>query len=239
MPRLTGWASNCASGCTRGLSLQGAHFYQDRRTGNLMALATNDIDAVEMAAGEAMLAGFDGSLTLVLVVAMMSLGVDARLAACALLPFPADGAARSGGSRATCTRRRAVRWNASPRSTITCRRRWPGVRTVRALGLQARSEAQFSALAGGAASASLDAQRWEAAYEPAVGFTLATATFLTLGVGGWLVWQRPVDGRPAHQLQPVPGPVDLADVRGRLGALAAWSAARRRGAGCSRCWTSH
>jgi ATP-binding cassette subfamily B protein/ATP-binding cassette subfamily C protein/ATP-binding cassette subfamily B multidrug efflux pump len=63
-----------------------------------------------------------------------------------------------------------------------------GVRTVRALGLQARSEAQFSVLASGAASASLDAQRWEAAYEPAVGFTLATATFLTLGVGGWLVW---------------------------------------------------
>ena len=30
-----------------------------------MALATNDIDAIEMAAGEAMLAGFDGTLTLV------------------------------------------------------------------------------------------------------------------------------------------------------------------------------
>ena len=46
-----------------------------------MALATNDIDAVEMAASEAMLAGFDGTLTLVLVVAAMSLGIDARLAA--------------------------------------------------------------------------------------------------------------------------------------------------------------
>jgi ATP-binding cassette subfamily B multidrug efflux pump len=34
-----------------------------------MALATNDVDAVELAAGEAMLAGFDGTLTLVLVVA--------------------------------------------------------------------------------------------------------------------------------------------------------------------------
>src|SRR4051812_15200662 len=29
------------------LTLQGAAFFQDRRTGNLMALATNDIDAVE------------------------------------------------------------------------------------------------------------------------------------------------------------------------------------------------
>ena len=53
-----------------------------------MALATNDIDAVEMAAGEALLAGFDGTLTLVLVVAMMSLGVDWRLGLVALLPFP-------------------------------------------------------------------------------------------------------------------------------------------------------
>src|SRR3982750_37968 len=31
------------------LTLQGAGFFQDRRTGNLMALATNDVDAVEMA----------------------------------------------------------------------------------------------------------------------------------------------------------------------------------------------
>ena len=53
--------------------------------------ATNDVDAVEMVAGEAMLAGFDGALTLVLVVAMMLLGVDWRLALTALLPFPFMG----------------------------------------------------------------------------------------------------------------------------------------------------
>jgi ATP-binding cassette subfamily B protein/ATP-binding cassette subfamily C protein/ATP-binding cassette subfamily B multidrug efflux pump len=64
-----------------------------------------------------------------------------------------------------------------------------GVRTVRALGLQARSEAQFAALAGGASQASLDAQRWEAAYEPAVGLTFVTATAITLGFGSWLVWR--------------------------------------------------
>jgi ATP-binding cassette subfamily B multidrug efflux pump len=45
-----------------------------------MALATNDIDAIEMAAGEAMLAGFDGTLTLVMVLGVMLLGVDWRLA---------------------------------------------------------------------------------------------------------------------------------------------------------------
>ena len=170
------------------LALQGAPFFQGRRTGNLMALATNDIDAVEMAAGEAMLAGFDGTLTLVLVVAMMSLGVDARLAACVLLPFPlmALGFWRISRHVHEASRLALERFGAlnnHVQETLS------GIRTVRALGLQARSEAQFSSLAGGAAQASLDAQRWEAAYEPAVGFTLAAATVLTLGVGGWLVWQ--------------------------------------------------
>ncbi|MGL4603281.1 MAG: ABC transporter transmembrane domain-containing protein, partial [Iodobacter sp.] len=68
------------------LSAQGPAFYHRQRTGDLMARGTNDIDAVEMAAGEAMLAGFDGSMTLILVLAMMTLGIDWRLAAVALLP---------------------------------------------------------------------------------------------------------------------------------------------------------
>ena len=169
------------------LALQGPAFFQTSRTGNLMALATNDIDAVEMAAGEAMLAGFDGSLTLVLVVAVMALGVDARLTAIALLPFPLMAASfwwisRHVHEASRLSLERFGTLNDHVQETLA------GVRTVRALGLLARSEAQFSSLAGAAADASFDAQRWEAAYEPAVGFTLATSTALTLGVGGWLVW---------------------------------------------------
>jgi ATP-binding cassette subfamily B protein/ATP-binding cassette subfamily C protein/ATP-binding cassette subfamily B multidrug efflux pump len=170
------------------LALQGASFFQHRRTGNLMALATNDIDAVEMAAGEAMLAGFDGSLTLVLVLGTMSLGVDWRLAACAVLPFPLMAFAFwrisrhvHEASRSSLERFGAL--NDQVQETLA------GVRTVRAIGLQARSEAQFARLADGAAQASLSAQRWEAAYEPAVGCTFATATALVLGAGSWLVWQ--------------------------------------------------
>jgi ATP-binding cassette subfamily B protein/ATP-binding cassette subfamily C protein/ATP-binding cassette subfamily B multidrug efflux pump len=169
------------------LSLQGPQFFQKQRTGDLMALATNDIDAVEMAAGEAMLAGFDGSLTLVLVVAMMSLGVDARLAGCALLPFPFMAWSFwwisrhvHAAWRESLDRFGAI--NDHVQETLS------GVRTVRALGLLPRSEAQFSQLATAASNASFSAQKWEASYEPAVGFTLSAATVLTLGVGGWFVW---------------------------------------------------
>ena len=169
------------------MSQQGASFYQHQRTGDLMALATNDIDAIEMAAGEAMLAGFDGTLTLLMVLGIMLLGVDWRLACIALLPFPLMGLAfwRISShihTASTDSLQRFAALNDHVQESLS------GVRTLRALGLEERSSKQFSTLAGHAANASLTAQRWEAAYEPAVGLTLTAATALTLGLGGYLVW---------------------------------------------------
>ncbi|MBI3285529.1 MAG: ATP-binding cassette domain-containing protein [Burkholderiales bacterium] len=170
------------------LSLQGPGFFQQQRTGDLMALGTNDADAIELAAGEAALAGFDGSMTFVLVIGMMLLGVDSRLALAALLPFPLMGLAFKrithhvhDASRDALYRFSAL--NDQVQETLS------GVRTLRALGLEQRSAAQFAELAEHASAASLAAQRWEAAYEPAVGLALTTAGALTLGVGGYLVWQ--------------------------------------------------
>jgi len=166
---------------------QGPRFYQTQRTGDLMALATNDVDAVEMAAGEAMLAGFDGTMTLLLVVAVMTLGVDWRLAGVVLLPFPLMALAFWWISRHLhAASRQALdafgALNDQVQESLT------GVRTLRALGLASHSSAQFGALAGAAAQAGERAQRWEAGYEPAVGLSLSAAMVLSLGFGGWLVW---------------------------------------------------
>ena len=171
------------------LSSQGPAFYQKQRTGDLMALGTNDIDAIEMAAGEAMLAGFDGTLTLVMVLGVMLLGVDYRLALVALLPFPLMGLAfwyisRHIHTAETDSLKRFSDLNDHVQESLS------GVRTLRALGLEARSASQFGELAGKASEASLAAQKWEAAYEPAVGLTLTAASTLTLGLGGYLVWQN-------------------------------------------------
>jgi ATP-binding cassette subfamily B multidrug efflux pump len=170
------------------LSMQGPAFYQRQRTGDLMALATNDIDAIEQAAGEAMLAGFDGSLTLIMVLGVMFLGVDWRLTLIALLPFPLMALAFWRISShihvaAGDALKRFSALNDHVQESLS------GVRTLRALGLEGRSAAQFAQLAADASKASLTAQTWEAAYEPAVGLTLTAATGLTLGLGGYLVWQ--------------------------------------------------
>jgi len=171
------------------LTLQGPPFFHRQRTGDLMALATNDVDAVEMAAGEAFLAAFDGTLTLVLVVAMMTLGVDWRLGLVALLPFPFMAWAFwlisthvHDAWRQSLDRFSSL--NEHVQETVAA------VRTLRALGLESRAARDFGERAQRAADASFDAQKWEAAYEPAVGLTLSVASVLTLAVGGWLVWRH-------------------------------------------------
>jgi len=171
------------------LSLQGPSFFSRQLTGDLMAHATNDVDSVEMAAGEAFLAAFDGTLTLVLVVAMMTLGIDWRLGLVALLPFPLMAwsfwtISRHVHEAARNSLDRFSELNGHVQETVSA------VRTLRALGLEGHAGAEFSRRASAAADASFAAQKWEAAYEPAVGLTLTTAAVLTLSVGGWLVWQH-------------------------------------------------
>ena len=168
------------------LALQGPAYFQQQRTGDLMALATNDIDAVEQAAGEAMLAGFDGTQTLLLVLAMMTVAIDWRLGLAALVPFPLMGVAFwwISGHLHQAAQDSLTRFgdlNQQVQESLA------GVRTLRALGLVSRSERRFAELAEHAAEAAFRSQRWEAAYEPAVGMTLGLATAIALAVGGWLV----------------------------------------------------
>jgi len=167
----------------RTLTGHGPQFFQQRRTGHLMAMATNDIDAVEMAAGEAFLAGFDGTLTLVVVVAMMSLGIDWRLTLIALTPFPLMALSFWWISRQVHKASRAQleafsKLNEQTQQTIA------GVHTVRAIGLEHQTHQVFSALTAQAADSGFTELKWESAYEPAVGLTLGTAIVLVLAVGG-------------------------------------------------------
>src|SRR5215831_13029419 len=63
-------------------------FYQRTRTGDIMARATNDLNAVRMMLGPGVMYWFETSLTFVLAIAIM-ISVDWRLAAFAVMPAPA------------------------------------------------------------------------------------------------------------------------------------------------------
>ncbi len=166
---------------------QSPAFFQNHRTGDLMAAATNDIDAIENAAGDGVLAGWDGTMYLVVMIGAMTLGVDWRLALAVLLPFPAMAVAFWFISRAVHTHaHRAL--DAFGQLNDHVQESFSGVRTVRAMGLLGRSSQEFHVRAARAAEHSLHEQRWEASYEPAVGTCLCIASVTSLGLGAYLVW---------------------------------------------------
>ena len=63
-------------------------FYQRYRTGDLMAHATNDINAVTMFAGGGVMSAVDASVTALVTLVSMFFMIDWRLTLLAILPLP-------------------------------------------------------------------------------------------------------------------------------------------------------
>ncbi|MGB9780657.1 ABC transporter ATP-binding protein [Caldanaerobacter sp.] len=63
-------------------------YYHEHKTGDLMAHATNDINAVRMAAGPGIIMSIDASFLSITIVLIMVLTIDIKLTVFALLPLP-------------------------------------------------------------------------------------------------------------------------------------------------------
>lgn len=171
------------------LSHLGSVFFSQHGTGDLMARATNDIDAIEVAAGEGVLSGFDGLLTFVLVLIMMLTLIDWRLTLVALLPFPfmAWGFYRISVKVHHQFQDALARFSDLNDKTQEA---LAGIRLVKAMGREEAEAEQFNQLARKAAATSYQVARSEALYEPLIYLALTGAMMLTLAFGGYLYWQE-------------------------------------------------
>lgn len=170
------------------LTRLGPAFYSQQSTGDLMAKATNDIDAIELAAGEGVLSGFDGALTFILVLAMMLIAIDWRLTLIALLPFPLMGygfyrISRKVHHHFQDSLERFSDLNDQTQQAIA------GIRLVKAMGREQAEAQSFNRIAETAARSNYQVARYEALYEPVIYLCLTSSLLQILGVGGWLVWQ--------------------------------------------------
>ncbi|MBY5991766.1 ABC transporter ATP-binding protein [Ferrimonas balearica] len=168
------------------LTRQGQAFFSQHNTGDLMARATNDIDAVEMAAGEGILSGFDGILTFILVLAMMFVVIDWRLALVALVPFPFMGWAFYKISKRLHLHFRDSLEKFSTLNDAT-QQAIVGVRLVKAMGREQVESDRFGAIADDAAKSNYQVARTEALYDPVIFVCLTLASALTLGFGAFLI----------------------------------------------------
>ncbi|GAA4899307.1 ABC transporter transmembrane domain-containing protein [Ferrimonas pelagia] len=170
----------------RRLSRQGLAFYSSHSTGDLMARATNDVDAVEVAAGEGILTGFDGVLTFTFILLMMFSVIDWRLTLVALLPFPLMGLAFYRISKLLHRHfhqslERFSELNEATQQAIA------GIRLVKAMGRERIESQGFDQITDAAAERTYQVARAEAMYDPVIFVCLAFTTVLSLGFGTWLI----------------------------------------------------
>lgn len=170
----------------RHLTTQSPRFFQRHKTGDLMARATNDIQAVEMTAGEAVLALFDGALTGILVVTVMVTQISWELTLIALVPWPVVGYFmwRFGQELHTSFRLAQARFsdlNDKVQESVS------GIRLVRAFGREGVEDDQFNAIAREANAANQRVAWTDSKYDPAITAAVGLSFFLSVGGGAWFI----------------------------------------------------
>ncbi|WP_196160461.1 ABC transporter transmembrane domain-containing protein [Reinekea sp. G2M2-21] len=172
----------------RHFSIQPPSFFQKMKTGDLMARATNDIQAVEMTAGEAVLALFDGAFTGMLVLIMMTVFISWPLTLIALIPWPIVGYFmwRFGKALHASFRDAQARFsdlNDDVQESISA------LRLTRAFGREQVEQAQFNAIATQANKANQDVARTDSKYDPAIQLGIGFSFFLSVAGGAFFIYR--------------------------------------------------
>ncbi|PTY37878.1 multidrug ABC transporter permease/ATP-binding protein [Saccharospirillum sp. MSK14-1] len=168
------------------LTLQPPSFFAEHKTGDLMARATNDIQAVEMTAGEAVLALFDGALTGLLVLIVLTTQISWQLTLVALLPWPIVGYFmwRFGQEMQASFHIAQARFsdlNDRVQESLA------GIRLIRAFGREHVEDAGFNAIAREANEANQAVARTDSKYDPAISLAIGSSFFLSVAGGAWLI----------------------------------------------------
>ncbi len=157
-------------------------FYQEHRTGDLMAHATNDIHAIEMTAGVGVLTLIDSLTTGSLVVFSMSFFISWKLTLITLLPMP------------------IIAWSTSYYGTLLHKRfhkaqaafsdlndkvleNISGVRVVKAFGEEEAQGESFRLLSADVVKKNIAVAKVDALFEPTIQLIIGISFFLAISFG--------------------------------------------------------
>jgi len=155
---------------------------QNFPTGDIMALATNDVQAVEMTAGEAVLSIFDGLLTGLLVLGVMIFAISGWLTLIALLPWPLMSLVMWVLGKQIHTRF-DVAQAAFGRLNSVVQESIAGLRTLRGMGAEPFAERLLQRSSDAANTANLEVARVDAKYDPVIYLTVGSSVLLSVAGG--------------------------------------------------------
>jgi ATP-binding cassette subfamily B protein len=160
-------------------------YYQARRTGDLMSRATNDLNAVRMMIGPAVM--YTSSTILVFIVAIVvMLSIDVRLTLIALLPLPFVSLSVHYFGRAIHQRFEAIQAQFSEVSAVV-QENLAGVRVVRAYGQEPHEIERFRAANEEYVGRNRVLIRLQGLFYPSMTFFLGLGALLVLWMGGQAV----------------------------------------------------
>ncbi len=161
-------------------------FYHDHRVGDLMAHATNDVQAVEMVGTEGILMLVDSIATGVAVTLTMVLTISWQMTVVALLPMPIIAYATSkygkklherfhGAQRAFSELNEKVQENIS------------GVRVIRAFGQEEAENRAFAELSQSVVDRNVAVARIDSLFDPTIQLVVGLSYVLSVAAGSYFV----------------------------------------------------
>jgi ATP-binding cassette subfamily B multidrug efflux pump len=166
----------------RHLASLAPDYYGRTRTGDIMARATNDLNAVRQMLGPGMMYCFETGLTFALAIGIM-ISVDWRLAIPAILPAPAVSLAVIFFGRAIHTRFERIQEMFSDISSRV-QENLSGVRMIRAFGQEGAELRRFEELNRGYIAQNLKLVRIQGVFDPLLELLIGLTFLVVLWVGG-------------------------------------------------------
>lgn len=157
-------------------------FYHQRRTGDLMAHSTNDVQAIESTAGEGVLTLVDSITTGGLVVISMATFINWKLTLIALLPMPLMAWATSKYGHMLHKRFHKAQ-EAFSDLNDKVQENISGVRVIKAFGQEQPEKESFAKLSNDVVEKNIAVAKIDALFDPTIQLIVGTSFFLALGFG--------------------------------------------------------
>jgi len=162
-------------------------FYERNRTGDLMARATNDLQAVSQTAGFGIMTLLDSTLWMATILVTMCVFISWKLTLAAILPLPILAILVNMYGE-WIHRRFTVAQDAFGKMNDDVLETVAGIRVIRAYVQERSAEKKFETVTGDVLDKNLAVVRIEALFEPTVKILVGASYLIGLSYGAYLVY---------------------------------------------------
>lgn len=161
-------------------------FYNEQRTGDLMAHATNDVQAVEMTAGDGILTLIDSITMGGMVIMMMSVFVSWELTLISLLPMPFM-AIITGRYGTLIHQRFSLAQSSFSNLNDKVQESVSGIRLTKSFGIEKAEINDFTEKSDDTVKKNIAVAKIDALFDPTIFFIVGISYFLAISFGGYFV----------------------------------------------------